>query len=131
MQEQQEKRKHVRKPRKGGNGRWTEEEHKLFLEGLVQYDNDWGRVQRHVKTRSSNQIRSHAQKFFLRISKSIEEKEEKEERERLGIAEPEQSDKEGDDALAKRDCGQLYSKSLEKKDNPVSLAIEKIEDEIV
>ena len=53
-------RRHVRKERIGGQGRWTDKEHKLFLEGLKMYDNDWGRVQRHLKTRSCNQIRSHA-----------------------------------------------------------------------
>ena len=52
-------------------GRWTEEEHKKFIEGILEYGNEWKKVQKIIKTRSSTQARSHAQKFFLRIKKSI------------------------------------------------------------
>lgn len=50
-------------------GRWTEEEHRKFVEGIVRYGNEWRMVQRHVATRTSNQARSHAQKFFLKLKK--------------------------------------------------------------
>ena len=52
-------------------GRWTEEEHKKFIEGILEYGNEWKKVQQIIKTRSSTQARSHAQKFFLRVKKII------------------------------------------------------------
>ena len=55
------------------NGRWTEEEHKKFLEGILEYGNEWKKVQKIIKTRSSTQARSHAQKFFLKIKKNLNE----------------------------------------------------------
>ena len=56
---------------KYNSGRWTEEEHKRFLEGILIYGNEWKKVQNVIKTRSSTQARSHAQKFFLRIKKDL------------------------------------------------------------
>ena len=54
------------------SGKWTEEEHEKFIEGILIYGNEWKKVQEIIKTRSSAQARSHAQKFFLKIKKSIE-----------------------------------------------------------
>lgn len=48
-------------------GRWTEEEHRRFIEAILKYGNDWKNVQKHIRTRSSTQSRSHSQKFFLKI----------------------------------------------------------------
>ena len=45
-------------------GRWTEEEHQKFIDGILEYGNEWKNVQKIIKTRSSTQARSHAQKFF-------------------------------------------------------------------
>jgi SHAQKYF class myb-like DNA-binding protein len=45
-------------------GRWTEEEHRKFIDGILEYGNEWKKVQQIIKTRSSTQVRSHAQKFF-------------------------------------------------------------------
>ncbi len=56
---------------KYNSGRWSEEEHKRFLEGILTYGNEWKKVQNVIKTRSSTQARSHAQKFFLRIKKDL------------------------------------------------------------
>lgn len=56
------------------NGRWTEEEHQKFIDGILEYGNEWKKVQQIIKTRSSTQARSHAQKFFLRIKKIIKNK---------------------------------------------------------
>ena len=53
---------------KGGNGRWTKSEHERFLKGLERYGRDWFAIQKVVKTRSLIQIRSHAQKVFLKMS---------------------------------------------------------------
>ncbi|CAG9332545.1 unnamed protein product [Blepharisma stoltei] len=47
-------------------GKWSREEQKLFEEGLAIFGHDWKRVAGVVKTRSQNQIRSHAQKYLLK-----------------------------------------------------------------
>ncbi len=54
---------------KYSSGRWKEDEHKRFVEAIIKFGNDWKQVQKYVKTRSSTQARSHAQKFFLKIKK--------------------------------------------------------------
>ena len=54
------------------SGKWTEEEHEKFIEGILLYGKEWKKVQEIIKTRSSAQARSHGQKFFLKIKKSIE-----------------------------------------------------------
>ena len=56
------------------SGRWTNEEHDKFIEGILKFGNEWKRVQSIIKTRSSTQARSHAQKFFLRMKKEISPK---------------------------------------------------------
>ena len=48
-------------------GRWTKEEHEKFLEGLVQHGINWKKVKSLVDSRSSVQVRSHAQKFFKKL----------------------------------------------------------------
>jgi SHAQKYF class myb-like DNA-binding protein len=53
------------------SGRWSEEEHQKFIEGILEFGNEWKKVQKIIKTRTSTQARSHAQKFFLRIKKSL------------------------------------------------------------
>lgn len=57
----------------GQSGRWTPQEHELFLEGLKLFGRDWKQVAEHVKTRTSVQIRSHAQKHFAKLSKERHE----------------------------------------------------------
>ncbi|GMH91918.1 hypothetical protein TrVE_jg978 [Triparma verrucosa] len=47
-------------------GRWTKSEHDLFLQGLTLYGRDWKLVSNLIPTRSSAQIRSHAQKYFAK-----------------------------------------------------------------
>ena len=52
-------------------GRWTKEEHKNFCKGMKEYGNDWKMVQKIIKTRSSAQARSHAQKYFIKLKKIV------------------------------------------------------------
>lgn len=59
------------KESKFSTGRWTHEEHVKFIEAMFLYGNEWKRVQEHIKTRSSTQARSHAQKFFIRLKKKL------------------------------------------------------------
>ena len=51
------------------NGRWTYEEHIRFLKGCLLYGNNWKKVENYVKSRTSSQIRSHAQKFLIKLNK--------------------------------------------------------------
>lgn len=55
---------------RGGSGFYTDEEERKFLEGLSLFGRDWGRLSAHVGTRDRNSIRSHTQKYFLRLYRS-------------------------------------------------------------
>ena len=52
-------------------GRWTKEEHNKFLKGIIEYGNNWKMVGKLIKTRSSTQARSHAQKYFVKVKNKI------------------------------------------------------------
>ena len=52
-------------------GRWTKEEHKKFLKGIIEYGNNWKMIEQLIRTRSSSQARSHAQKYFVKVKKKI------------------------------------------------------------
>ena len=54
------------------SGRWTEAEHQAFLTGLRLYGREWKKVAGAIKTRTSAQIRSHAQKYFAKLAKDRE-----------------------------------------------------------
>eukprot|EP01035_Chromulina_nebulosa_P031430 gene31430-41910_t len=51
-------------------GRWTRQEHSLFLEALKKYGKEWKKVASMVKTRTVVQTRTHAQKYFQKQAKS-------------------------------------------------------------
>ena len=53
----------------GNNGRWEHSEHIRFLGGCLQFGNNWKKVETYVKTRTSTQIRSHAQKYLNKLQK--------------------------------------------------------------
>jgi len=55
----------ITKPRES----WTKEEHQLFLDALAMYERDWKRIGAHIPTKSIIQIRSHAQKYFIKMAK--------------------------------------------------------------
>ena len=48
-------------------GRWTIKEKELFLEGIVSFGINWKNFKKLIKTRTSKQVRSHAQKFFIKM----------------------------------------------------------------
>jgi SHAQKYF class myb-like DNA-binding protein len=61
-------------------GRWTDEEHSKFLQGIIyarnniaikKYGKQWGLIQKAVGTRTAVQIRSHAQKYFAKTGQTI------------------------------------------------------------
>ena len=56
------------------NGRWNKHEHEKFLLGyklcylgLQLYGKNWKKISEMVGTRTGSQIRSHAQKFFMKV----------------------------------------------------------------
>jgi SHAQKYF class myb-like DNA-binding protein len=60
-----------RKPQKQNSvGRWTAEEHQWFLKGLEMFQGpSWGEIARLIGTRTSTQVRTHAQKFFTKMAR--------------------------------------------------------------
>lgn len=67
------------------SGRWTKEEHQRFIEGLTKYGKNWKKVEEHIGTRSGAQIRSHAQKFFIRLTKEYKKRVDKNNKEENNI----------------------------------------------
>ena len=55
-------------------GRWTDQEHEDFIKGLRSYGKNWDMLAYSVKTRSATQVRSHAQKFFLKCASKYKRK---------------------------------------------------------
>jgi len=51
-------------------GRWTREEHLAFVRGLELHGKGWKKIASLIKTRTVVQIRTHAQKYFLKLSKT-------------------------------------------------------------
>lgn len=51
-------------------GRWTADEHRLFLQGLEQHGKGWKKIASLIKSRTVVQIRTHAQKYFQKLAKA-------------------------------------------------------------
>lgn len=53
-----------------GKGRWTEQEHDRFLEGMKLYPRcPWKVLADHIGTRSPRQVQTHAQKYHQKIER--------------------------------------------------------------
>ena len=50
-------------------GKWSQDEHKKFIEGMRLYGKNWSKIHLHIGTRTCPQARSHAQKFFRKLEK--------------------------------------------------------------
>jgi len=55
------------------SGRWTSSEHDVFMKAMRLYGREWKRISTWIPTRTPAQIRSHAQKYFAKISKEQEQ----------------------------------------------------------
>ncbi|XP_073111977.1 protein REVEILLE 6 isoform X2 [Elaeis guineensis] len=64
--------KKIRKPYTITKSRenWTEQEHDKFLEALQLFNRDWKKIEAFVGSKTVIQIRSHAQKYFLKVQKN-------------------------------------------------------------
>jgi SHAQKYF class myb-like DNA-binding protein len=51
------------------NGRWTPLEHQAFLLGMAVHGREWKKVAEKIPTRTSAQVRSHAQKYFAKVER--------------------------------------------------------------
>eukprot|EP01103_Thecamoeba_quadrilineata_P003591 TRINITY_DN13350_c0_g1_i1.p1 TRINITY_DN13350_c0_g1~~TRINITY_DN13350_c0_g1_i1.p1 ORF type:complete len:379 (+),score=70.06 TRINITY_DN13350_c0_g1_i1:122-1138(+) len=49
---------------------WSDYEHSRFLQALHLFGRDWRKIEAHVVTKTVIQIRSHAQKYFLKLQKN-------------------------------------------------------------
>ena len=50
-------------------GRWSDEEHQIFLEGLEQHGKQWKIIAGMIGTRTVVQVRTRAQKYFQRMER--------------------------------------------------------------
>ncbi|CAA0838948.1 Protein REVEILLE 5 [Striga hermonthica] len=64
--------KKIRKPYTITKSResWSEQEHDKFVEALHLFDRDWKKIEAFVGSKTVIQIRSHAQKYFLKVQKN-------------------------------------------------------------
>jgi len=51
-------------------GRWNKDEQFRFAEAVLQYGNNWKEIQSHVFSRNMTQVRSHAQKFLMKLKET-------------------------------------------------------------
>lgn len=69
---EQERQKEKKKPQ---SRYWTPDEHQRFLEALTKYGHkDVKAISMHVSTRNATQVRTHAQKYFLRLERERRKK---------------------------------------------------------
>ena len=52
------------------NGRWTKEERIKFAYGLYKFGTNWRKIKEYILTRNLSQLRSHAQKYLIKLKSS-------------------------------------------------------------
>ena len=55
----------------GNAGRWTSSEHQLFIDGFHKYGKDWRKLGTIITSRTVLQIRTHAQKYLLKLQRAL------------------------------------------------------------
>ncbi|KAG6579901.1 LHY protein [Phytophthora cinnamomi] len=69
-EQEQQKETVLRRNKQIAIGRWNSEEHQWFLKGLEMFQGPaWGEIARLIGTRTSTQVRTHAQKFFTKLAR--------------------------------------------------------------
>lgn len=48
---------------------WSKDEHDLFLQAMQEHGKNWKKIAEVVGTRTVSQVRSHAQKYFLKLER--------------------------------------------------------------
>ncbi len=89
-------------------GRWTAEEHRLFLQGLEEHGKGWKKIASLIKSRTVVQIRTHAQKYFQKLAKAR------------------QNGEEGDVNMENRDRGSLSTSSKRRRSGTKRKAISSV-----
>ena len=51
-------------------GRWSNDEQRRFAEAVLMFGNDWKKIQNHISSRNITQVRSHAQKFLMKLKEN-------------------------------------------------------------
>ena len=51
-------------------GRWNKDEQLKFAEAVFLYGNEWKKIQNHILSRNLTQVRSHAQKFLMKLKET-------------------------------------------------------------
>lgn len=49
--------------------KWTRAEHVHFIDAVLLYKSKWDLIQKHIQTKTVNQIKLHSQKFYMKIEK--------------------------------------------------------------
>ena len=50
-------------------GRWNEQEHAVFLQGLQQHGHSWTKIAVMIDTRTAVQVSSHGRKYLAKMKK--------------------------------------------------------------
>lgn len=52
---------------KYNNGRWSNEEHQSFIEGVLEYGTNWNKLTEIIPSRSTQQLKSHSRKCINQL----------------------------------------------------------------